>query len=124
MARPPFYDTVEEMEIALKNYFETTPIGELTVTGLAIFLGFTTRQALLNYECKPEFIDAIKKAKLRVENDYEIALRKNGRSGDIFGLKNFGWKDSQDMNIGGQEDNPLLTKKLPPDEAYRTMLDK
>lgn len=124
MSRPPFYETVEEMEVALTNYFKTTPIGELTVTGLAIFLGFTSRQALLNYECKSEFIDAIKKAKLIVENDYEVALRKNGRSGDIFGLKNFGWKDAQDVNLGGQEGNPVLNKDLTKEESYKQLIGK
>ena len=45
---------------------------------------------------------AIKSAKLKVENDYEIALRKTGRAGDIFGLKNFGWKDQQDIKVDAE----------------------
>ena len=32
-------------------------------------------------------------ARLIVENSYEMELRKEGRTGTIFALKNFGWKD-------------------------------
>jgi hypothetical protein len=125
--RPPFYETVEELQAAVDKYLNTCPEDQLTVTGLALSLGFTSRQALLNYEEKPQFVDAVKKAKLRVENAYELSLRKNGRSGDIFGLKNFGWKDNQDLNVGGQgKDNPVYTDstiKLTPEEAYKRMLN-
>lgn len=69
-----------------------------SITGLALALD-TTRQTLVNYEAKDEFIDAIKKAKLRVENQYEIALQKSGKSGDIFALKNFDWKDKSETDI-------------------------
>ena len=39
----------------------------LTVTGLALALGFTSRQALLNYQDKEEFVDTIARAKAVVE---------------------------------------------------------
>ena len=38
-----------------------------TVTGLALALGFASRQALLNYQGRPQFNDAITRAKSRVE---------------------------------------------------------
>jgi hypothetical protein len=38
----------------------------------------------MNYQDKPEYVDSIKKAKLRIEQAYELSLRENGRSGDIF----------------------------------------
>jgi len=63
-----------------------------SITGLALALD-TSRQTLVEYEEKDEFIDTIKKAKLMVENQYEQALQRQGRSGDIFALKNFDWKD-------------------------------
>lgn len=101
MARPLKY-TLEEIERLSQEYFDNTPKEEWTITGLALALD-TTRQTLINYEEKEEFIDTIKKLKTKVENQYEISLRKNGRSGDIFGLKNFGWKDKteQDLNVSG-----------------------
>lgn len=69
-----------------------------TVTGLALYLGFTTRQALINYEGKPEFVDAIKQSKLRVEAAYEQALFGKNAAGPIFALKNFNWTDKQEID--------------------------
>ena len=64
----------------------------------------SSRKALLEIEANydEEFCNAIKRAKLRVENDYEKALRKNGRAGEIFGLKNFGWKDQQNVQVDAE----------------------
>lgn len=75
-----------------------------SITGLALALD-TTRQTLVDYEEKDEFTDTIKKAKLRVENQYEIALQEKGRSGDIFALKNFKWQDKTetDVTTGGEK---------------------
>lgn len=108
VGRPPMYASVEEMQTKIDGYFTTHLMEEQTVTGLALALGFTSRAALINYEDKPEFVNAVKKAKLKIENAYEYSLRKNGRSGDIFALKNFGWNDSQNINLGGQNgENPV-----------------
>lgn len=104
--RPPFYSKPEELQALIDNYFKTALKGEYTITGLALALGLKSRQAIINYQDKPEFTDMIVEAKLRIEQDYEESLRKHGRSGEIFGLKNFGWRDSQDVNMGGQPDNP------------------
>jgi hypothetical protein len=100
VGRPRTFQSVAQMQAAIDAYFVTTPQEELTVTGLALALGLTSRQALLNYEGREEFVDAVKEAKLRVENDYELGLRRHGRAGEIFGLKNFGWKDVQSIDPG------------------------
>lgn len=34
---------------------------------------------------------------MRVEASYEKDLKKTGRPGTIFALKNFGWKDKQEV---------------------------
>lgn len=104
IGRPPFYKTKEELQAAIDDYFAKTPEEETTITGLALALGFTSRQALLNYQDREEFFDTIKRAKLRVENSYEKDLKKKGNSGTIFALKNFDWKDrtEQDVTSGGE----------------------
>ena len=133
VGRPPMYKTVEEMQAKIDAYFEDckakplldaegfpvldkhgVPIlyGErpLTVTGLALALGFTSRQALLNYQEKEEFVDAIMRAKSRVECYVEERLfDKDGANGAKFSLANNfeGWREKQqieaevknDMNI-------------------------
>lgn len=74
-----------------------------TITGLALALG-TNRQTLLNYEERAEYFDAIKKAKLRVENYVEESLwTPKITSGVIFNLKNnFGWVDKQNVEHSGE----------------------
>ena len=96
--RPLKYETVEDVTPLIDAYFANTPIEEWTVTGLALALD-TSRKTLMEYEGRDEFSNTIKKAKDRVENAYELSLRKTGRTGDIFALKNFDWKDKSDHDL-------------------------
>ena len=106
--RPLKFKTVEELQEKIDDYFADTPKDEWTITGLALALD-TYRQTLLNYEEKDEFVDAIKKAKQMVENGYELDLKKSGRTGTIFALKNFDWKDKTetDVTTNGESINPI-----------------
>ena len=63
---------------------------------MCLYLGIN-KDTLYEYAKKDEFKDIITNARLIVENSYEISLRKTGRTGDIFALKNFGWKDQQEI---------------------------
>ena len=110
---PPMYKTVEEMQEKIDKYFESckgkvwldekgyplmNPKGYVmymiepkppTVTGLALALGFASRQALLNYQHKDEFNDTITRAKSRVEEYAETRLfDKEGSNGAKFSLAN------------------------------------
>jgi len=69
-----------------------------TITGLALFLGFVSRQSVYDYEKTGEFSYTIKEARLRVENGYEKALMTRNSTGAIFALKNFGWTDKQEID--------------------------
>lgn len=60
-----------------------------TVTGLALALGFKSRQSLLNYAGKKEFRDVITEAKSRIEMYVEERLfDKDGANGAKFSLQN------------------------------------
>lgn len=60
-----------------------------TVTGLALALGFKSRQSLLNYAGKKEFRDVIVEAKSRIEMYVEERLfDKDGANGAKFSLQN------------------------------------
>lgn len=98
VGRPLKFKTVKELQDKIDVYLETTPKQEWTITGLALALD-TYRQTLLNYEEKDEYLDTIKKAKQMIENSYELDLKKHGRTGTIFALKNFDWKDKQETDI-------------------------
>lgn len=78
-------------EPILNKYGEPVILGAkpLTVTGLALALGFTTRQALLNYQARGEFRQIIETAKLKIENYAEMRLYdKDGCNGARFNLQN------------------------------------
>ena len=106
MARPPKWETPEELQEWIDRYFHNTPMDEYTISGLCLYLD-TNKQTLLNYQEKPEFKHIIDMAKLRVENAYELSLRKHGRSGDIFALKNFGWTDQRQIEMTGKDGGPV-----------------
>ena len=134
IGRPPMYKNKEEIQEKIDAYFEeckgkiltddegniiTDKYGEaiyidkkpLTITGLALALGFNSRQSLLNYQDKEEFVDTITRAKARVEQYAEERLfDKNGANGAKFSLANNfeGWKEKQEidgaLSIGKLED--------------------
>ena len=121
--RPPMYNTKEEMqekidayfekcegtvlnnasgEVVLDKYGDPVVVGRkpLTITGLALALGFNSRQALLNYQAKDEFNDTIMRAKSIVEQYAEERLfDKDGAKGAKFSLANnfVGWKEKQSI---------------------------
>ena len=103
VGKPLKFATPEKMRVAIDAYLERTPEDELTVTGLALAIG-TNRQVLMDYEKREGYAPIVKVAKCIIENSYEIALRKRGKAGDIFALKNFGWKDT--FAWGGDENMP------------------
>lgn len=123
---PPKYRSVKAMQEKIDAYFEACKGKPLlydngkpmrnkngyiiyddkkppTVTGLALALGFTSRQALLNYQNKPEFVDTITRAKARCEQYAEERLYdKDGSGGAQFSLRaNFGWDDKTKQESAG-----------------------
>jgi hypothetical protein len=99
--RPPLFTSAEELYEKGRKWLEELGSKNLplTVTGLALALGFTSRQALLNYEGKPDFVDAIKRLKTAVEMGYEVRLHGHNPTGAIFALKNMNWHDEH-MVVG------------------------
>ena len=128
--RPPKFKSKDEMQEKIDAYFEeckgkiltddegkviTDKYGQpviidrkpLTVTGLALALGFSSRQSLLDYEAKKEFLDTITRAKARVEEYTEMMLfDKNASNGAKFSLANNfeGWKDRKNVEAELKDD--------------------
>ena len=99
--KPPKYKTTEELQSAIDAYFEACgENGEpYTVTGLALALGFSDRQSLYDQEDRgDEYSCIVKRARLRVEQGYELALFGKSYGGAIFALKNMGWKDKTEVD--------------------------
>lgn len=129
IGRPPKYKSKEEIEKKIEDYFKKCE-GEIlktddgkpffdkfgnpvmihqrppTVTGLALALGFVSRQGLLNYQGKKEFVDTITRAKSMVEAYTEERLfDRDGTSGAQFSLRNNfkGWNSSQQSDLDLEE---------------------
>lgn len=104
--RPPKWSSPDEIQPIIDAFFDLCDEKDepYTITGLALALG-TTRLGLINYENKPEFVNAIKTAKARCENYAEKRIYKSGNAaGAIFALKNYGWSDKQEVSIDGTVD--------------------
>lgn len=136
MARPVKYETVEELQKVIDEYFDwcdnrTRTIYDdktgkevlvvypapYTMSGLARRLGLS-RQGLMEYKAKPEFTQAIMDARERIHEDVETRLMETkNQSGAIFNLKNnFGWKEEQHTDITSGGEPFLFTRGEKKDE--------
>ncbi len=112
--RPLKFKSPEELQAKIDAYYEWAKENKkhITITGLAWFLD-TNRQTLLRYEeddsellksvsedVRQAFRDTVKRAKARVEMEYEESLyNKNSAVGAIFTLKNnYGYVDKQEVS--------------------------
>lgn len=119
VGRKPKYSEVEKLQKKIDEYFANCPdkrvitgfdknngefvtmeLNTPTITGLAFYLGFCSRDSFYEYGKKPEFSDTIKKARLRIENEYEKQLYNDKCTGAIFALKNLGWTDKIENDLG------------------------
>ena len=129
--QPRKYSTPEELAAAADEYFthikglkissvdtngnisekwEREP-EPATVTGLALYLGFESRQSIYDYEKSGEYSYIVKNARLRVECEYEKRLSANlPPAGAIFALKNMGWADRQELT--GADGGQLIPQKF------------
>jgi len=87
------YASAKALEHAVNLYFDKKLADEkpLTIAGLALSLGFTTKEALRRYEEKGEdFADVIDTARTRIEEWKNELLIEGGRNvnGIVFDLKN------------------------------------
>lgn len=126
--RPPIFKTAEEMQKVIDEYFQwcddraikiyddktqtekmiSSP-APYTMSGLARRLGFS-RETLSNYKEKTGFLDTIKAARDRVEEDVESRMndKHTFTAGLIFNAKNnFGWKDRSEV-----ENTVILPKPI------------
>ena len=114
--KPLKFKTAQELQDKINAYFKECKLKKipLSITGLALALD-TNRQTLINYQDKDGYENIVDRAKLMIENAYEIRLIENGRSGDIFALKNFGWTDRQEI------DNNIKVGKSSVDELISSI---
>lgn len=131
--RPRIYETEEALQEAVTGYFEYIKgekqsmvadgglVQEIwvrnpepaTITGLALFLGFESRQSIYDYAKDGRFSYIVKSAQLRVECEYEKKLSGNTPTGSIFALKNMGWKDKTESDVNMTGGVQIVFEKSP-----------
>ena len=150
--RPPVYQTADELQKKVDEYFEwikgeyhyatriklptaendrVTPadineFGEpkivskcireaepVTITGLALFLGFCSRQSLYDMqERSEEFSYVVVRARCRVESSYEKRLDNRDKvNGATFALGNMGWATHSKHELSGPGGRALFEGK-------------
>lgn len=134
--RKPVYETPEELQEEINNFFEyikgefheverEAKVGRkmikikeriwdrepepATITGLFLFLGFASRQSMLDYKAKDAlYSDIIVRGKARVEHAYENRLHSQHVNGAIFALQNIaGWQNKKDVQNLGKDGKPV-----------------
>lgn len=105
VGRPRKYETPEEFDAKVDEYYHHCKREEepVTWTGLALYLGFSSRQSIDTYQEYEGFYDSVKRAKTLVEYSYEKRLCETGAAGPIFALKNFGWRDKQEVDLSSTD---------------------
>ena len=104
VGRPLKYPDPKTFEDKIDEYFKETPKEEITITGLCLALRIN-KDTFYEYGKKEGYKEIVDLARLKVENSYELSLRKYGRTGDIFALKNFGWRDQQEITAEVKQTN-------------------
>lgn len=98
--RPRIISSPQEFDERVDSFLVQCQVDgdPITLTGLILSLGLSSRESLDEYGRRPEFSDSVKYAKLLIENGYEKKLHEQSCTGPIFALKNFGWKDKQEVD--------------------------
>ena len=131
--RPAHYESPEELESRINEYFDYIrgewhnedtidedgkpakirvwhrPPEPATITGMCLYLGFESRQSFHDYANREKFSYTIKKARLRIEAEYEKSAQlAKVPTFHIFALKNLGWSDKQEIDhtSGGEKIEP------------------
>jgi len=117
--RPMKYNTREDLENAIDNYFDECKLNKKTIitkdgildvispkvptiAGLAYAIG-VDRQTVYNYEKNQEYFDIIKRARDYILAEIEsAAINDDVNNGPvIFVMKNYGYSDKQEIEHSG-----------------------
>ena len=129
IGKPPIYETPDQLEKKMDEYFAgwfrtkkvwtddewndiTVPL--ITMTDLAIYLWFESRQSMYDYWSKKDYSYIIKRATIFIEREYEERLNWTTPTWAIFALKNMGWKDKTEVEQNTKME--MITVKLPSSE--------
>ena len=110
--RPLLFSNADELQNRIDDYFENCDTNgkPYTIAGLAYWLEID-RQSIYNYEAKAEYFGTIKRARERILAYLEELLITDGKAGQIFVAKNYGYTDKIET------ENINLNHEMTEDEA-------
>lgn len=112
IGRPRKLQSPEQLDELVDKYVDMCGLSDppvaITLTGLILSLGLSSRESFDEYLKYDGFSDSVKRAKLIIEHEYEKRLNGGANAAaPIFALKNFGWSDKQTVTLDGDPDKPL-----------------
>ncbi len=125
--RPRHFETPEEFDKKAKEYFDWCIENkhEISINGLALYMGFYDKTGLKNYIKDEEFLPYVKRALSAVELSYELDLRTFKFGGAVFALKQMGWTDVTHQEVNQTNRNITVnfgsnTVQSPPESKEDT----
>jgi len=94
------FSSEKSLSALIETYFNQVPDDEKTkgekpepptVAGLALFLGFNSKEDFDSYELNGKYAAEVKRARFRVMAHYESRLHYPAPTGAMFALKSMGW---------------------------------
>lgn len=97
--RPRIIGSPDEMDNLVDEFVALCLTKEkpVTLTGMILYLGLSSRESFDEYGRRQEFSDSVKRAKMIVECEYEQRLSGNSPAGSIFALKTSDGKTSRTL---------------------------
>jgi len=111
------FNNRESLSRLIDEYFERSKndtgknAEPITLTGLALYLGFNSKEAFDRYEQMNRYKETLTKARFRVMAYYESRLHYPSPTGAVFALKSMGWEDHV-KTIKSSSKNKSLTVKV------------
>lgn len=105
LGRPRKYSTPAEFDAMVDMYLivakeQNEP---LTFTGMALFLGFSSRDGIDIYKTYDGFSGSVERARALVQMGYENGLHTPSNAGARFALTNYGWKNASSVDVSSKD---------------------
>lgn len=110
ITKPPKYNDPIEYADMIAAYFAQAD-ERPTISGMALWLGFASRQSIydmIDKNANKDISYITKRAVLHIEHFHEIGMYENANAGHIFWLKNRGWTDRQEIEHSGSSDHKVI----------------
>jgi hypothetical protein len=111
IGQKPIKPTKEKTETTAEHKVWDREPEPSTISGLALFLDFSSRHEFETYEENGKYADILKRGRLRVEATYEAMLHQTP-TGAMFALKSMGWNEKSDINSTAPITENTLTIKI------------